>query len=121
MPTDDETLPIDEPLDEVDSRPGWQRRLLGTYPSVAVSNADGRKYLVFTAAPWLAHSLSRAASRKNMSRDAYLRHLIAAGFSQELDVPYEDVMSGFVPRKKHVRPGPMPPKPESVRRQELKP
>jgi hypothetical protein len=118
---DDETIPLPNDAEHEPGRPGWQKRLLGMNPSAAVSNADGRKYLVFTAAPWLAHSLSRAAAKRGMSRDAYLRHLIAAGFSQELDVPYDDVMSGFVPRKKHVRPGPMPTKPDSIRRQELRP
>lgn len=84
---------------EGESLHGWRSRALGTTLADAMSEASEVRYIGVKVTPRLAHVISRIADDHDMSRDTFVRTLLARHAAQSTGIDFDTLM-GDIPRTK---------------------
>lgn len=73
---------------------GWKRRALGMPIKEALALAGEVRYLHTKVGPRLAFLVADLGAANDMSRDTYIRHILATHVSQVTGEGYDDLIAG---------------------------
>jgi hypothetical protein len=79
----------------------WARRLCGTDPSKLVGNANPTRYLSLHISADFSRTLSDLAAERNMSRDSFIRVVLAITVGRLTGRTMDDVLTGMPPQRKY--------------------
>jgi len=77
------------------------RRLCGTDPSKLVGNANPTRYLSLHISADFSRTLSDLAAERNMSRDSFIRVVLAITVGRLTGRTMDDVLTGMPPQRKY--------------------